>query len=570
MKKFLAMGLALLMCVALLAGCGGGASSTGGSTAPADGSEAASTAEGDAGTGSGDNILKLGLSSIGGVFNPIMADEVYDMYVNELVFDLLVDNDDTGEYYSTVADLEISEDHRTYTFTVKDGVVFSDGTPMTSEDIEFTFLTMAHPDYDGPRDDAVMYLEGYDEYRGGADTFTGIEVIDEKTIAFTFKEDQVSPANIAHFNYGVLPKAYYQFENWEDFLAKNDEPMGSGKFVFDSWALNEHVTLSKNESYWDADNAAKIDGIIMMNVPEESLIGSLSTGAIDLGMPSAAQENLDEMEALDNITVNNFTGLGYTYMQFNTTLPKLEDVRVRQALLYALDRKAFIESYYGELASVGLAPFAPSSWAFPDVSDVDAYDYDQAKAAELMDEAGWEMSDDGYRYKDGEKFSVTWLVYEDSPWPGVLAGMAYDTWKELGVDLIIENTDFVTVSGRANDPPPGEKDFEIYTMGFSVDPEPNPEGGLFDADAYTAGGFNASGLRDEDSQALLVQAKAEFDQDKRAEIYKEWAIRQTEIIPTVIIAYRNEIWGINNRVSGLDKMGTFAKWTQVISGVELS
>ena len=179
------------------------------------------------------------------------------------------------------------------------------------------------------------------------------------------------------------------------------------------------------------------------------------------------------------------------------------------------------------------------------------------------------MESDGYRYKDGQKFSISWLVYTDSPWPGTLAGMAADTWKQLGVDLNIELMDFNTVAARTMDAEPGEKDFDIYTMGFSLSIDPDPTGALFDDNAFVAGGFNASGYKNEEAMELVRAGRAEFDTDKRAEIYKEWAKIMNEEIPHVIIAYRSEIWGVNKRVEGLE-IDTYVKWNQSLKNVTLN
>jgi peptide/nickel transport system substrate-binding protein len=185
-----------------------------------------------------------------------------------------------------------------------------------------------------------------------------------------------------------------------------------------------------------------------------------------------------------------------------------------------------------------------------------------------MDEAGWTMGTDGYRYKDGEKFSVGWLVYTDSPWPGTLSGMAADTWKQLGVELNVELMDFDTVASRTMDAEPADKDFDIYTMGFTLDIDPDPTGALFDDNAYVKGGFNASGYKNAEAMELVKKGRTEFDTEKRAEIYKEWAKTMNYEIPHVIVAYRNEIWGINNRVKGMD-IGTYRDWVQCLKDITI-
>lgn len=561
-RKLLSLLLAVMMVVMLFAGC---TSQTAQPTPEEPKTEEPKTEEPKK-----DQILKFGGSGWGGLFNPIMSDNTYDDYVSRLLFEALVDNNKGGEYIPDLADFTISDDHLTYTFTLKDGIKFSDGSPLTTEDVEFTYKTMAHPDYNGPRAYAVANFAGYEAYHSGStDVFEGIKVIDEKTISFTFAEGTAAPANIECFIYGIMPSDYYAFNTWEDFLALNEQPLGSGVCVFDSWEPKQYIKLMKNENYWDPARALKFDGILMSEVPDESILSALQTNQIDLAQIASSAENLEAAKALNNIHLFNYLGNGYTFMCFNTIRPQLSDARVRQALMYALDRESFIEAQYGAgLAEVGMAPISPASWAFPDASELNAYKFDMDKAFQLMDEAGWKMESDGFRYKDGEKFHVKWLVYTDSAWPGTLSGMAADTWKQLGVELEIELMDFDTVASRTMDAEPGAKDFDIYTMGFSLSIDPDPTGALFDDNAYVAGGFNASGYKNAAAMELVKKGKAEFDTAKRAEIYKEWAKIMNTEIPHAIIAYRSEIFGVNNRIKGMD-IDTYVDFVRSIREVTL-
>lgn len=514
-----------------------------------------------------DEILRFGTSGYDGVLNPIMTDNTYDSYATALIFESLIKLDAKGEYQPDIATWKISDDHLTYTFTLKDGIKFSNGTPMTADDVYFTYATMAHPDYNGPRAYAVADLVGYEDYHSGkTQTFEGIKVIDSKTISFTFKDGMASPANIECFVYGILSKDYYKFDKWDDFLALNEKPMGSGVMVFEAFAPKEYIKMLRNENYWDPKNGAKIGGIYFLEVPDETLISALETEQIDFAQVSASQDNLQALKELPNVNAVNYLGNGYTFMCFNTKKPTLSDKRVRQALMYALNRKDFIKIQYGEgIAEVGMAPLSPVSWAFPK-EGLNPYDFDLAKAGQLMDEAGWKMGADGYRYKDGQKFSVSWLVYTDSPWPGKLSSMAADTWKQLGVDLKIEIMDFNTVSDKTMDAEPEDRTFDIYTMGFSLSVDPDPTGALFDDNASAKGGFNASGYRNDYAMSLVQKGKQEFDTAKRAEIYKEWALIMNDEIPHAIIAYRSEIWGINKKIKGMD-IGTYQDFTSVIKQI---
>lgn len=545
-KRILALALTLIMMLALLAGCNTGAA------------DAAQR----------EKILLFGTTGIDGSFASVMANNQYDLYVSKLVFDPLVDNDAKGLYHGILATYELSEDKHTYTFTLKDGITFSDGTPMTTADVAFTYKTICHPDYNGPRSYVVSDFLGYDEYRAGETTdLPGINIINEKTIEFTFKNGTASPANIACFIYGIMPEHYYAFTDFNDFLDLNEKPMGSGRFLFDEFRHKEFVKLSTNENHWNKDRTPKIGGILMSEVPRESMLDAFAAGQLHLGQPDTNQDNVNAYNAMDGVSTQIFLGNGYTYLDFNTLQPQLSDFRVRQALMYALDRASFIEAIYGDLASVGLAPISPASWAFP-AEGMNDYAFDLDKAAELMDEAGWLVGADGIREKDGMKMAISWLVYTDAEWPGRLSEMAYDSWRNIGVDLTIELMDFTTVIARTMDTPIPERDHFIYSMGFGLDIDPDPSGALFDHDAFVEGGFNTSGFYHARSQELIAMGKQEFDQAKRTEIYHEWAKLMNEQIATIIIAYRNELWVVSDKVKGVE-LDTYWDWTYGIHSVTI-
>ena len=544
MKKGFKTALSSLLAVAVLAGCSGGneGGSEGGEETPV----------------AGDQILKFGTSGFEGVFNPILSDNVYDSYITALIFDGLVDVDGTGEYVPELATWELDEETKTvYTFTLRDGLTFSDGTPLTANDVAYTYNTIKEADYAGPRT-AV----------GAA--IADINVIDDKTIAFTMTDP--SPANLQNFTYGILSEAYYAHDSFEALSALNDKPMGCGQFTLKGWAPKQYVSVVPNPDYWDTDNIPAIEEFQMLEVSEDTLLGAMQNGQIDFCQPAAKLENVEGIEALPNAHLISYLANGYTFMCFNTTRPTLEQTEVRQALLYALDRRSFLMNEYGslDLVALGMAPISKTSWAYPGDDELNAYEYDLDKANQMLDEAGWDQRDtDGVRMKDGVRMDLHWLVYTEASWPGTLSSMAYDSWKQIGVNLVVDMMDFNTVAHETMDAKPGEKNFDIYTMGFSLSIDPDPTGGLFDADAYSEGGFNASGWRDEKSQELIKAGLTEFDQEKRAEIYKEWAIIQNEQVPTAIVAYRSEIWAVNDRVHGLDDIGVYTDFTELLGKVTL-
>ena len=493
----------------------------------------------------GGGVLRFASQGVDGRFTPITSSNVYDAHIVALVFDSLFMTNAEGIPEPLLATWETSEDHLVYTFTIDERAHFSDGVPVTAADVYFTFDSIRHEDYDGPRSYAVANL-------------ADMEILDERVIAFTFEE--ASPLNIWNLGYEIMPEHIYAFDAWDDFLDMELSPVGSGRFLFVDYRPMEHVHLVANTDHWHPDRVPQVDEFFMIDIPEELLADALTAGQVDFVMPSATIDNYELFSGLPGSTLEVVTVLGYQYMQFNTLRPTLEDVRVRQALMYALDRRAWIDIIHGPLGTIGTAPFANASWAFPHDLELNTYEFDLDRANELMEEAGWVMGDDGVRVNaDGVRMELVWPVYTEVPWPGALAEMAYDTWGQIGVDLTIDLMDFVSVQALTGEPPPGEKDFCVYVMGFSlgIDPGNMP---LFDYDDFGAGGFNASGFYHPEIQRLIAEGRSTFDIEERQAIYAELAQLTNYYVATVILAYRGELWTVGDHVQGFF-VNTFNRWT---------
>jgi peptide/nickel transport system substrate-binding protein len=526
--------------------------------------------DGDSKTTGGNKVLIIGETGFAGKFIPIMHDSAVDSRVDSLVFEPLMQNDEKGEFFPWLAEsMDVSDDGLTLTFTLKDGIAFSDGEALTSADVEFTYQTVAHADYDGPRSYIVSELEGYDAFHdGSSDDFSGIKVIDEKTISFTFTEGNASPVNVEFFNFGIIPEHYYAFDAWDEFIEKLSAPIGSGPMILDEYEPKQHIKLSTNPNYWDSANAPKLDGILIQEVPAETMLGALQTGQVHLGSVESTEENVTALKAISDVEYFISPVNGYNFLYFNCVNGIFDDARVRQALTYGLDRKSFIQTEFGGYVELGLGPITPVSWAGTS-EGMDTYDFDLAKAEELLTAAGWVKGSDGILEKGGKKFTIKFLVNSDAAWTSTLANLAADSWKQLGVDLQIEQMDQSSVVSATIAAEPGEKDFDVATLGLTLGVDPDPSGGVFDYDTYSAGGLCASGYLNERAQELLKLGKAEFDQEKRKEYYHEWSRLMNKEVPTMLLNYRNTLWGINQNVNGLH-ISAYTNWTYKIADVEIA
>ncbi|MCX7773356.1 MAG: ABC transporter substrate-binding protein, partial [Clostridia bacterium] len=415
------------------------------------------------------DTLVIGSTDFNGIFNPLYAESAYDQAVVGLVFGMLIEPDFDAKPVPGLADFKISSDGLTYTFTIKKGVKFSDGTPMTAQDIEFTYYVLCDPSYDGPIDAASLGLVGYKDYVDGkADTISGIKVINDSTIEF--KVDKVNAEAIWYFNAGVMSKAYYGKDfkkgNLDSLKTLHGQPMGAGPYKLAEFKLGESIHLVANDSF--IKGAPKIKNVIYSVTPEGQELERVKLGEVDIDFPTVNEENITDAKDQGYIDVYRFPTNGYGYIGFKDDDPKYSDKRVRQALITALNRKAVVEAVYGPYANVINIPQSKVSWAYSD-EGIKTYDYDLAKAEALLKEAGWTKNANGKLEKDGQVFKILFSCVQGHPVTDPMLPVMKDDYGKLGIDVEIEYVDFPTLIDKANN---GTAD--MWFMAWGLTPDPNP------------------------------------------------------------------------------------------------
>lgn len=511
------------------------------------------------------DTLIVGTTAPKGEFLPGYASTTYDQWVVDLAFTGLVSNDEKGEAIPLAAESwEISEDEKTYTFKIKKGIKFSNGEELTAKDVEFTYLMLSDPKYDGPRSTYADGIVGYEEYnKGDATSIEGIKVIDDYTISFTHKE--INAAAIWNFEIGVIPESVYGFEkgNIESYKAKLAQPVGSGPYKFVHFKPGQEVKFEKNADYFEGE--PKIPNIVMKVTNANTVIQELVSGSVDIegkGL-SAKPENIEQLQAAGFIDLNLFKSNNYGYLGLNLEAPEFKDPVVRQALTYGLNRKAFMDAYYQGYGEVLNTHILPTSWAY-DESTADAYKYDAEKANKMLDDAGWVDSNaDGVRDKDGVELDISWLTYTDSKYVDTLIPVIQDSWKAIGVKVTPELMEFSSMADKVRN----DRDFEMYNMAWSLSIDPDPSE-VFAIEQNKKGGFNSNRWVNEEADKLLKEAKATTDIEKRKELYKKWQQIFLEDLPYICIGYSKDLTASSARVKNY-KPSTFVNWTHNAHLLEL-
>ena len=507
------------------------------------------------------DTLIVGTTDPKGEFVPIYSSTLYDSWVNKLVFDGLISNNEKGEAVPNVAEsYEVSEDGKTYTFKLNKGIKFTNGQELTAKDVAFTFTSICDPGYDGPRMDAVSNLVGYEEYnKGDAKNVEGIKVIDDYTISFTNKN--VDAAGIWNFEYGIMPESVYKFEkgNFQAVKDKLLEPVGSGAYKFVHFKPGQEVKFEKNPDYWKGE--PKIPYIVMKVTNAQTLLQELMAGTVDIDRVGAKPENIDPLKQAGFLNLDLYMQNGYGYIGLNYGSDKVKDPKVRQALLYGLNREGFMQSYYQGYGQVYNSHILPTSWAYN--PDVPKYEYNPEKAKELLDEAGWkDTNGNGVRDKDGVELELQWLTYTGSKYVDALIPIVQQSWEQIGVKVTPELMEFGTMMDKVNN-----REYDIFNGAWNLSIDPDPSG-IFAISQDVPGGFNNIGWRNEEADKLLKEGKGTTNQEERKKAYAEWQLKFSEDVPYILLGNAQEMFASNARVKGYNP-STYIDWTHDVYKLEL-
>lgn len=510
------------------------------------------------------DTLIVSMSAPKGEFNPIYSSTLYDGWVSDLVFEGLMTNDAKGKIIPNIAkEWNLSEDGKTYTFKLNEGIKFSNGEELTTEDVAFTFTAAADPSYDGPRSYFVEPLEGYKEYnKGAAEEISGIKIIDKYNIEFTLKEPNA--AYIENFIAGIMPKNVYGFEkgNFQKVKDKLLQPIGSGPYKFVHFKPGEEVKFEKNSSYWKAE--PKIPYIVMKTTNASTLVQELISGSIDIDTQIAARpENIDPMKEAGFLNLDLYPANSYGYIGLNLESPKLSDPAVREALTVGLNRKGFMDTYYSGYGTVLNSHILTTSWAYN--PDVPKYEYNPEKAKEILDNAGWvDSNGDGVRDKDGVELNISWLTHTNSKYVDTLIPIVKECWDAIGIKVTPEIMEFATMASKVRN----DREFEIYNMAWSLSIDPDPSG-IFAISQDVPGGYNSNRWRNEKADKLMSDALITNNQDERKELYYKWQEEFSKDLPYILIGAAKELAVSNSRVKNFNP-STYMKWTTNIHEVELN
>ncbi len=430
---------------------------------------------------------------------------------------------------------DISEDGKTYTFHLRKGVKFHDGTAMDANAVVFSIGRMM-------KDRNVKFLgDGYEipaqerppEYWVSMemdDIVGSIEAVDEYTVVFKLK--QVNAPFLANLGMDfadiISPAAF--LKNPKEFLRN---PVGTGPFKFVQWVKDDRIILSKNEDYWDESGGPYLDKVIFRSIPENSVrFLELKTGNIHIcQFPNPQDIKLAKEDS--NLILPTQPGMNVGYLSFNHTKePWKSNVDLRKAIGHAINRNAIVDNLYQGMGQVAKNPIPPTMWGYNE--SVPGYAYDPAKAKEYLEKAG---------FPNGEGLGEINLWSMPVPRPynpdGVKIGEAMSAdLAQIGIKAKVVTFEWGTYLKRQREQPEDMDLFQLGWTGDNGDPD-NFLAVLFDGKASTA--IRTQWIHDE-YHDLMVKGRETIDQAERDQIYQKALQIFFDECPAIAVAHSTVIW----------------------------
>ncbi|MDP1765838.1 MAG: peptide-binding protein [Methylotenera sp.] len=426
---------------------------------------------------------------------------------------------------------DISDDHKTITFHLKPDLKWADNQPLTSEDILFTWQKVT--------DDKTRTPYGSD-YK----LVIKAETPDVNTFRVTYAAPY-APALETWASLHILPKHLLKDQdiNTTSF-ARN--PVGSHYYKLEKWKNGQYLKLTRNENA--TQGQARIDHLMSRIIPDKAAqflelsadnIDSMGLNPIQYARIFPARPELNK-----NIALYKELGNSYTYLGFNLKRKPFDDIRVRHAINYAINKQEIIDGVLLGLGEPVASPYKPGTrWSNPELKP---YPYDPAKAKALLKEAGYEDHDgDGILDKDGKSLSFEILTNQNKEreMTGVLIQRRL---KEIGIDVNIRVLEWASFLGRFIKP----KEFDVVVLGWSLSLDPD-QYGIWHSSQQAPGQFNFISYSNSQVDKLLEAGRLELDPDKRMKIYHEFSKILLEDSPVVYLSAGYGLTAIHKRVKGI-------------------
>ena len=506
--------------------------------------------------GGASGVLRVGLWTEPSSLNPLLATNTAEDFAAGLAFDLLVTLDDKGNdvpdlaaQVPTTQNGGISTDGLTITYHLRRNVKWQDGAPFTSADVKFSWQAVMNPNNN------VVERRGYDQVKSVDTPDPYTVVFHLKTPFAPFVDTVFGQADDA---FRVVPKhllASYPNINQIPF---NQLPIGTGPYKVARWIHGDRIEYVANEHYFRG--VPKIKNITVKIIPDANTVEA-ELRAHDLDMaPDIATANAGNLRArpAPGIAVVLPPSPTYSAIMFNMTHPPLNDLRVRRALAYAINKPRIIQTLTYGMAVPATADLADFYWAYD--PNVTKYPYDLAKANALLDQAGWTRVGHGIRQKNGTPLSLQLVFGAGNATSRDLGVALQSDLRKAGIDVQIKTYSYTTLYATQAEGGillGGKFDLAEYPWVAGADPD---DSSTWMCSQVPPAGNNITHYCNAQLDAAEKDALTHFD---RATRKKDYAITQSLIasdVPAVFLYYQRQRNAVSTSLQNFRPNGLTQSW----------
>jgi peptide/nickel transport system substrate-binding protein len=432
------------------------------------------------------------------------------------------------------ASYEAAADGKSVTFKLNTDVTFQDGTPFNATAVKWNLDRIVDPNFKAGA--ALSSLSGY----------TGTDVVDDATAKVNFE------APFAPFvSYAASP--FLVFLSPDGTQKQGDQvataPVTSGPYQFTEYVAKDHATMKRWDDYkrklpWaDHDGPGFLDSITWKFVPEAGTrSATVETGDAQVATPITSQD-IDRFNGSKDVKVQSAPWVGVPLvMLLNTQKAPTDDVKVRQAINYAIDKEGMINTLFKGLGEVGYGYLAQALLPVPELKST--YPFDQGKAKQILDDAGWTAGSGGTRAKNGEQLKIILNTIDYGGGADPTSEFIQGQLQQVGVA--------VEIKAQAR-PPFYEDNYNGATHASTISLRIGEYDALFSLfnSKYIGANFNWSRLNDPDIDQMLENGREEIDADKRKQIYVDLEKKLMDIAPGVPLIDQYSVWALRSNVNGL-------------------
>ena len=529
-KRRFAKAASLLLAAAVTMGltaCGGQSTTTETTAAPASGE----TTETEA-SASGEKVITAAISTAWDTMMPLNTTSNYTRMICDQIYDRLTQSKADGSIEGRLAESwTVNEDSSAVTFKLHENAVWSDGEPVTADDVVFSYQMYSDPQVEAKSRYHLQYIAGVDD-SGAELSEDSIEVTadDTYTVTFNLKTSMYADTFLQDIDtVYIIPKHIFEGKTAEEINAPTlwANPVGSGPFIYDSEINGERMEFVKNPNYYLG--APKIDRLILRVTDSASMLAGLINGDLDMiGYGSILIDDWELANQQENLVTESIPTTSYTTMIFNTAKPYMTQ-EVRQALSMAINRDVLIQAI---LQGEGEAVVTPISSVSPYYNENIEVWYDPDKAKSMLEEAGFPF----------DQTLVFYISSGSSATERTAALIAQDLQK-IGVKVRIEQVDFATLMNNMLD---GQHDLGLIGSGGTLDPSESREM------IYPGSSVNFCQLTDTELSDIIDEGNSKLTFEERKPYFGEYQEMIVERSPMAYLYTKNTLTAYNKRVTGLN------------------